>query len=271
MKLVLAMAVALFVGHNSYAAPKNVANNTIAVSQGISSPNATTPVNWASGFGYENAAAASLLSGVTVSLQYETGKDSANNTNTGSGAELGFGAQNFGIVGGYYKPEYPANTQNDGTWGAKLGFNVGGIAVGLGYHDKKTYSAGLLFNATGAHRVGVIYDLHDKDGAIDQWSTFGLGYTYDAKQWMFAVDASKREGDSVVDKDIIKVTPGFLLNATEHIAASVSYDIYLEDKNDLYKDTDKAWGGIAVHGDMAQIAAYYNYNNDWKAAATFWF
>lgn len=271
MKLSIILAATFLVGGQAWAKASKSDVNKVAVGQGISSPAVTVPVNFRNGFTYQNSAVAASLSGVQLSLEYATDSEEKNGNpkQSGYGAEVGVGNGKAGLIAGYYKNDCD---NCDGRIGAIGGMNFSKVGIGLGFREKDTISGGFLFNPQGQHRVGVTVDTFNKDASGNDYKgmNYGIGYSFDAKNWLFALDASKVDGDAFTsdDKKLIKVTPGFQVKA-KFVTLAVSYDMYLNDDNDLKED--QVWGGIGFGNDRVQFAAYYKYVNDYSAALTFWF
>lgn len=263
MRTGLLVVSTIFVGASAWAKPGTTANR-LSVSQGISSPAITSPVNYSNGFTTDNPAVASQLSGPQVSVEYDKGDDSAGNDVSGVGAELGIGNGQVGAMLGYYDRDC---TNCKGRWGGILGIDAGSFSFGVGYREEKNYSLGALIGGSGSHRIGLMADFVDVDSGQDITS-YGVGYSYLGGSWVFAVDASKRDQKNAPNNDVILVTPGLMIQA-DWVAVSVSYDIYTNDKNDVYED--QVWFGVGLGGDKAHLAIYHDYVNDWALVGTFWF
>lgn len=278
MKSIILVAATFALTLSAQARGNRSFGNTLVLGQGISSPSLTSQVNFKDGFGSENAAGASLYVTPQVNLMYNQGDNSGIKTSN-YGAELAFGNGKLGLAAGYMK--YTAETagvktEDDNTAG-RIGMNFGKMALGIGYLDKNRYSAGLLINPVGMHKFGVIYETYkDDDVTINtDESVIGAGYTYDARTWAFTLDASKKTdnkltGTSTANNDIIKLTPAFLIS-NNWLVATVGYDMYLSDKNDIYKDVEKFMAGLGFKGDVGQLALYHKYSNDIAAVGTIWF
>lgn len=239
----------------------------LAVSQGISSPTITSPVNFSHGMTFNNSAVAAQLQDIYVSAEADTGDDDNGNDDTGFGGELGLGNGTAGIALGYYKRDCE---DCDGRLGGIAGIGGDSVAFGVGFREEDTYSAGLLFNPRSQHRFGFTADFYKND--LDEESdlrSYGAGYSYVGNSFIFALDASKRdsENDNPND-DVIMVTPGLEVHG-DWLALSVSYDAYVNDDNDTHDDD--IWVGVGINGKSWNLALYHDYVNEWSAALTFWF
>lgn len=271
MKLSLILATAtLVVGTQSWARSTKTEVNTVLLGQGVSSPAVNTSVNFSNGYTHQNSAVAASLSGFEVTGEYQTTEDNAGNKTSAYGGELGFGNGKAGVVAGYYKNDCSGC---EGRVGAIAGLNLSKVGIGVGYREKDTISAGFLFNPMGQHRIGLTFDTQNKDTAGNDFksTSYALGYTVDAKNWAFPIDASKHDGVAYTQdrKDLIQLTPGFMFHAS-FITVTLDYDMYLNDKNDIAKD--QFWGGLGVGNDKIQFAVYHKYaGQDWTGSLSFWF
>ncbi|HRO67650.1 MAG TPA: hypothetical protein PL182_08815 [Pseudobdellovibrionaceae bacterium] len=263
MKTGLLLLSTILVGGAAWARPASNGNR-LSVSQGISSPASTSPVNYSSGFTATNPSVASRLTGPQISIEYDKGDDDAGNDSSAVGAELGLGNGQVGAVLGYYDRDC---TNCDGRWGGMIGVNTGSFSFGVGYREEKHYSLGALFGGNGNHRFGLTADLTEEDSGNDV-TAYGAGYSYLGGSWVFAVDASKRDQKGSVSNDVVLVTPGLMIQA-DWLAVSVSYDVYTNDKDDVFDD--EVWFGVGIGGDKAHLAIYHDYVNDWALVGTFSF
>lgn len=263
MKKALLMTSMIFVGGAAWAKPGANAN-FLSVGQGISSPALTSPVNYSKGFTATNASVASRLNGPQVSIEYDKGDDSAGNDSSGVGGELGFGNGKVGAMLGYYDRDC---TNCDGRWGGIVGVDTGSFSFGVGYREKKQYSLGALIGGNGSNRFGITADFTDQDSGNDV-TAYGIGYSYLGGSWTFAVDASKRDQKGAASNDVILVTPGLMIQA-DWLTVSVSYDVYTNDKDDVFDD--QVWFGVGIGGDRAHLAIYHDYVNEWALVGTFSF
>ena len=143
--------------------------------------------------------------------------------------------------------------------------------MGLGYREENTYTVGFLFNNDGAHRLGLVGNFIEDDAAPGEDVTaYGLGYSYNASNWVFALDASKYDDDNNTTSadEVTRVTPGILVKS-DWLSVSISYDMYVDDKNDVYEDD--LWFGLGFGGDKAHLAVYHDYMNEWTLVGTVWF
>ncbi len=242
---------------------KNSGFTLLAVSQGISMPTITSPINWGHGFTYNNAAVAQFYDGAILSLEYDQ-----NENTKGSGAELGVGTGNVGLGIGYYKNDCD---NCDGRVGAIAGFGMSNsFSFGLGYREEKTYSAGFLFGLGSSGQMGIAVDFRDNEDKNLKTYSYGIGYAYSASNFKFAIDASKQEdGDSSTDNSLIMLTPGLMVDGG-FVRLGVSFDTYLNDKNESHDD--KVWFGLGF-GDNSKwnLNLYKDYSSEYSTALTFWF
>lgn len=245
--------------------------NLVAVSQGISAPAITSPVNYNKGFTSHNPAVAAQLDKIQVSVEYDTGDNDDNDATAdqdGFGVEAGAGAGGAGIMLGYYDRDC---TNCDSQFGGIVGFDISSVSVGLGYREENTYSLGFLINNSGEHRLGIVGNFtEDDDAPGEDVTAYGLGYSYNADRWVFALDASKYDddNDSTTLDEVTRITPGILVKAN-WLSVSLSYDMYVDDKNDVYDDD--LWFGLGFGGDTAHLAIYHDYMNEWTFVGTVWF
>ncbi|MGE0632124.1 MAG: hypothetical protein AB7O96_06930, partial [Pseudobdellovibrionaceae bacterium] len=231
---------------------------------GISSPAVTSPINYSRGFTHENAAIAASLSGAQLSLEYDTGEDD-NNTNKGYGAEIGYGNGNVGAMAGYYKRDCD---NCEGRAGGLVGVGGSSFTFGIGYREENHYSIGLLMGQSGSNRIGIIGEFVDSEDDTQDMTSAGIGWSYNAKSWVFALDASKQTVENGQNNDVVLVTPGLRVGA-DFLSISISYDMYTNDKNEVYDD--HTWFGIGFKGNSGQLAIYHDYVNDWSLVGSFWF
>ena len=248
--------------------------NTISVGQGISSPGTTTPINLYDGFTYENSAAASYLKKPQLTGEYTMDSDPKIEY---AGAEFGLGTSKSGVIVGYHKQMTCEGIESDlcdGLFGIKAGMNTEDYAVGIGYRSKSTYSLGVIFNPFSKSRFGITVDSRGETDRLEKMTAFGLGYSYESGNLIFALDASKKdtEGASSEANGVIKVTPGILYQSMS-FSASMSYDVYVNDKDKIYDDNEKLTFGLGLRTEKLQLAIYRNflYEADWSIALTKWF
>lgn len=235
----------------------------VAVGQGVSAPISRTAVNFANGLTYANSAVAANMSKVALTLEGDTGdNDSTGNDDTGFGGEFSVGTGSAGLALGYYTRDCD---NCEGRFGAIGGVSVSQWAFGLGYREEDQYSAGLLWNRKGNHRIGLTADWTPSDTTEDDVSSFGAGYSYHGQGFVFALDGSTRSSDN---DDIILVTPGLEVHADKW-GLSVSYNVALNDDTDVYDDN--VWFGVGYRGQNFEIAAYHDYVNEWSLAVSFIF
>lgn len=261
----------LFFASASQAATSNQAN-IIAIGQGISSPSLTSTVNYSSGYTNESPVGVIYQNSVRASIQYDT-DDDGNTSNTGRagyGGELGYGTGTAGLAAGYYTRDC---TNCEGRWAGSAAVAIADVGVGLRY-QKDLYTASLLFNPSGAHRVGLIAEGNNGNGAGNNLKSYGVGYSYVASQWTFTIDASKRDyEDKTVYAERLLVTPGVMVRA-DFLQISLNDKITLKDR-EIGSNEDKTkhefWFGIGVGNDKIHLAGYSNYVNDVALSLSFFF
>lgn len=262
MKILIITSVILFTSLRAFG-QKNSGYTLLAVSQGISMPTITTPINWGHGFTYNNSAVAKFYDGVEFSLE------SDQNENTkGYGAELGVGTGNAGLGIGYYKNDCD---NCEGRVGAIAGFGAGNdSSIGIGYREEKIYSAGVLLGLGSSGQFGIAVDFRDNEDKNLKTYSYGIGYAYSSGNFKFAIDASKQEdGDSTTDNSLIMLTPGLMVDAG-FVRLGVSLDTYLNDKSETHDD--QAWFGVGFgNSSKWNLNLYKDYSSEYSAALTFWF
>jgi hypothetical protein len=204
----------------SYSATASRATR-VAVSQGISSPAITSPVNFSHGYLFTNPAVAAEFANPYISLEGSTGDSSDT-----YGGELGLGNGSAGLAAGYIK-----NKCCDGQFGVIGGIGSNGLSGGVGFHEHNTYSVGMIFQPKGTHRIGLAADFQGSGGDS---TSFGAGYSYHANSLIFALDASRRSNHG---NSSVLVTPGLELSSNM-VSLSVSYDVYMVGNR---KHTDQLW------------------------------
>ena len=237
--------------------------NLLAIGQGISSPAINSLPSFSNGYTTENPVGASYQQRTRLSLGIDDGAD------LGLMGAFGLGNGTYGMAIGY-RDAGCENCDNGELSGAASGL-FGGVGFGIGLREG-TVSAGLLFNPTGTHRIGVVVD-----GSESETYFYGVGYSYVAGEITFTVDASQfdiqtESNNPIFDNneadDVIKVTPGFSFRA-DMIALTLSYDAYINDTADRGGDI---WGGIGVGGDQDwHLAFYADYVSDWNIIGTLFF
>ncbi|MCC2679811.1 MAG: hypothetical protein K0R29_2387 [Pseudobdellovibrio sp.] len=262
MKILIITFLILFTSVRAFG-QKDSGYTVLAISQGISMPAITTPVNWGHGFTYNNSAVARNYDGALLSVEYDQNENAK-----GYGAELGVGTGNVGLGIGYYKNDCD---NCDGRVGAIAGFGMGrDSSFGIGYREEKTYSAGLLFGLGSSGQLGIAVDFRDNEDKNLKTYSYGIGYAYSSNSFKFAIDASKQEdGDSSTDNSLIMLTPGLMVDGGV-VRLGISFDTYLNDKNETHED--KAWFGIGFGNNSKwNLNIYKDYSAEYSAALTFWF
>lgn len=263
MKIYLITLALVFFSLQVQAQKSNASFTLLAVGQGVSVPTITSAINEAHGYTYNNTAVARYYNGAQLSLEYDKNEHDA-----AYGAEFGVGNGQVGLGVGYKKPDCD---NCDGRFGSIAGFGLGNdFSLGLGYHEKKNYSVGSLIKLGSAVQLGITIDYQDNgDSKLNTYS-YGLGLAYVSDNVKFALDASKRtDGDSSTDDGPTMLTPGIMLDAG-WVRLAVSYDTYLEDKNNTYDD--KTWFGVGFgQYDKWSFNIYKDYTADYSGVLTFWF
>lgn len=256
-----------------YAASAANTANLIAIGQGISSPTLTSTVNFSSGYTHESPVGTVYQNSVRVTAEYDTDNDQdrSGTGRVGYGAELGYGTGSAGMAALYYTRDCDSCL---GRFAGSAGVLVGDIGVGLRY-EKDLYTTGLLFNANGKHRIGVIAEFNNANGDGNNLKSYGAGYSYVDSQWTFTVDASKRDyEDPSAYGNRILLTPGVMVRA-DFLQISLNDKITLnnrENSSSTADDTDHdIWFGIGLGGQTWHLAGYGNYVNDVALALSLFF
>lgn len=242
-------------------------SNRLAIGQGISSPTLTSTINYSNGYTNENPVGVAYQTTMRLTGEYFTGNDSNNNDNDGIGAELGVGNGSLGFAVGYLDTD--CNNCEAVTAGALAGIWSG---IGLGIRFEEDISTvGLLLNAQGAHRLGLMAELNEVEGDLNDITRYGVGYSYVSSQYTLTVDASKRDyEDPNTNDDVILVTPGIALHFSM-LSLSVSYDTYVNDEDNSNNDNDLWWGlGISPSSNF-HLAIYGDYVREIAVAGSFFF
>ncbi len=252
----------LFFASAAQAATTNQAN-LIAIGQGISSPTLTSTVNFSSGYTNESPNGVLYQNSFRASLQYDTDNDGDDNNTgrAGYGGELGYGTGSAGLAAGYYKRDCD---KCDGRFAGAGAVAIGGLGLGLRYQEN-LYTAALLFNFNGKHRLGLIAEFNEDNGEGNDLKSYGAGYSYVASQWTFTVDASKRDYENKnTYADRVLITPGLMVRA-DFLQLSLNDKITLHDRDDNStkdKTDHEFWFGVGIGGDRWHLAGYGNYVND---------
>ena len=247
--------------------------NLITIGQGISSPALTSTVNFSSGYTHESPVGVVYQSSWRLTGEYDADTDgnSKNTGRAGYGAELGYGkAGSAGLAAGYYTRDC------DGCGGRVAGSAAvvaGGTGVGVRV-QKDLYTAALLFNPAGRHRLGLIAEVNGDNGSGNDLKSYGAGYSYVGGNWTLTVDASKRdyENHATYGKRLL-VTPGLMVRASFlHLSVNDKITLQNHENGTNKKDTDHSlWVGVGIGGQDWHLAAYGNYVNDVAAALSFLF
>lgn len=264
MRIILMLLVSMTV--QSAIAAENKDTNLIAVGQGISSPTATSTINFSSGYTSESPLGTIYQNGFRVTGEYDS-----NDSNKAYGAEVGYGrGGEWGVAVGHRKSDC---TNCDGVTAAAIGINVSDLGVGLRF-GKNLSAAAVLINPHGAHRFGVMAELNTSGGSGANVTAYGLGYSYVATQMTFTIDASTNSFENRAIKDNrMQVTPGLMLRADIfQLTINDKITINKDSNNNAQNDKDHDfWFGVGLGSDKAQIALYSHYVNDFAVAGSLFF
>ncbi len=250
------LTVLLYFFCNSLALAQNHPNS-LAVSQGISSPNRTTSTLYSKGFTRDNPMAVSYQTGYRLTGSLDGGDG------TGLGIEGGLGDGQYGLAIGHYSNDCEGC---DGNLRGSISAIWGRLGVGLGVIEDH-YSLGFLLNPNGIHRLGLVAEFENNQ---NQRSGFGLGYSFMLPRFTFALDLSKQTFENDIGyEDPLLVTPGLAVRI-DVISVSLSYDIYIDDPLDIYRN--QVWFGIGVNPTKNwELAFYSEYINSWNLQASYFF
>lgn len=227
----------------------------LAVGQGISTPERSSPVNIAPGFVFQNPAVAADNRRPQITIEGENGK-----VNKGLGGEIELGTGTYGLGAGYYKN---CAEKGCGRFGAIAAYSLDFVSLGAGYHENAVYSAGLVVGRKGPHRLGFVADFHGPTAAAAKGTTLGAGYTYASPDnYSFTFDASRAERGGVTTTQL---SPG-IYASTKALAVSVNYKYHLGQDKDSYEN--KLWIGAALSDGDFTLAVYKDLQNAWTAAFT---
>ena len=258
---IIAMFLVFSVAQLADARNRGGLGNSVAISQGISSPSMTSTVNFGNGFTHENPVGVIYQDSIRISGHYDNGDSS-----TGYGGELGVGNGSYGLAVGALTRDCDGC---DADVGAAAAAVFSGIGLGIRF-EEDVYSLGIILNPNGQHRIGI---MADRNTSVDglEFNGIGFGYTYMGSSFKFTVDASSIVfDDDANSNDVILVTPGLAFNINI-FTLSVSYDVRLNDDNDNNDDTD-LWVGLGIKPSSSwEIAVYADYFNDIAVAASFYF
>lgn len=230
----------------------------LAVGQGISAPHQGFGTFFSNGFTNENAFSAAQINQFRLTgafAEYE-------NDTTLAGAEFGFGNGNAGFQVGYLNRDCN-NCEDDVR--ANLAIQFAGIGFGVGFMED-LYSMSFLLNPDGQHRFGFVGESYqDSDNSTNEYFNVGVGYSYYSSQFVFSIDASKREHDSsLVNDDRIIVSPGLLV-PFQMFSVSVTHDLNV-DLPDNSTVEDETWFGVAIHPQQNfSVGVYSDFIGDWNA------
>lgn len=259
MKLSIGLLI-LFSGLAAFGQQTSNNLNSLAISQGISSPSQNHPTLFSNGFTFENPVASSYQNGYHLTTVIDGSENSS------FGAEVGVGDTQYGVALGAYSNgcdscEAYARGTLSAIWGAfALGFGV----------QQDLYTMGMLFNPNGLHRIGVVAEFENSSRLLDKRSAFGLGYSYVMPQFTFSIDMSKRQvEDPTLSDDPLLVTPGMAVRV-DIFAVSLSYDVFINDVGDRF--SEQLWVGISAKPySNLEITFYGEYVKKWTLMGTLYF
>ncbi len=232
--------------------------NSLAISQGISSPSRNHTALYSNGFILENPVAASYQNGYRFTGSLDGSESSS------VGVEGGLGDNQYGLALGYYSNDCDGCDANlrgsiSAIWG-KLG-------IGLGVQED-LYTLGILINPNGIHRFGIMTELVERNSLRS--SGYGLGYSFVLPRFTFSLDMSKQnyENSNSYDNPIV-MTPGLAVRI-DIIAVSLSYDIFIDDPLEVYEN--QVWFGLGVNPYKNwELAFYSDYIDRWTLQASYFF
>ncbi len=234
--------------------------NSLAISQGISSPSQNHPTLFSNGFTFENPVASSYQDGYHLTSALD-GAES-----TSFGLEAGVGDTQYGFaVGAYSNGCDVCDPYVRGTVSAIWG----GFGLGFGV-QQDLYTMGMLFNPNGLHRVGLVFEFEDPGGIYNYRSALGIGYSYVLPQFTFSLDVSKRDAEdpSVLDQPVL-VTPGMAVRV-DIFSVSLSYDVFLNDVGNRF--SEQLWVGIGMRPySNLEITFYGEYIDRWTLMGVLYF
>lgn len=236
----------------------------LAVGQGVSAPHQGFGTFFSNGFTAENTFSAAQLNKARLTAAYaETESDTKY-----TGAEFAYGNGTAGFQISYLDSDC---TGCDDDVKGSLGLEVAGVGVGLGFIED-LYSLGFMLNPNGEHRIGIIAESFiDSDNSSNEYTTFGVGYSYYSDQFIFALDASKLEYKSAAtNDDRVIVSPGLLLPFNQ-FSISVTHDVNLNLPEGSTVD-DETWFGFAFHPqDNFSVAVYSEFIGEVTATVSLMF
>ncbi|MCH2534731.1 MAG: hypothetical protein MK008_09850 [Bdellovibrionales bacterium] len=230
----------------------------LAVGQGVSAPHQGLGTFFTNGFTNENSFAAAQLNKTRITAGYAEGENDTSNI----GAEFAYGNGNAGFQAGYLARDC-TNCEDD--FRANLAIQFAGIGFGVGFKED-LYSLSFLLNPDGQHRIGFVGESYqDADNSANEFFNVGVGYAFYSNNFVFSLDASKREYDtSLVNDDRVIVSPGLLV-PFQSFSVSVTHDINV----DLPENSDKkdeTWFGIALHPqNNFSVGVYSDFYGEWNA------
>ena len=263
MRIILMLLVSTSVHATMGTQSKNA--NLLAVGQGISSPTATSTINFSSGYTSESPLGTIYQNGFRITGEYDS-----NDATNAYGVEAGYGHGDWGVAAGHRKIDC---TSCEGTTSAAVGITVLDFGAGLRF-GKDLTAVALLVNPHGSHRLGFMAEVNSAAGSGQKVTAYGLGYSFVAAQFTFTLDASQRnfENNAITDNRM-QVTPGVMLRAD-------IFQLTVNDKITLNKDgnnptqNDKdhdLWFGVGLGSDKWHLAFYSHYVNDFAFAGTLFF
>jgi hypothetical protein len=248
-----------------HAKTSGASTNQLAISQGISSPAVTHTTLFSNGFTKENPVALSYQSNYRLTAAID-GSDS-----TSFGVDMGVGDSTCGMALGVY-----SNGCDGCSAYVRGGLSAiwGSLGIGIGIQED-LYTFGMILNANGIHRIGIILEFNenfavDANGSDYNRNAIGLGYSMVLPQMTFSLDVSKQNyGNSTISDDAILLTPGVAIRV-DIFSASLSYNVYMSDNNNQYNNN--LWVGI--NGQITsqiQVGFYGEYTDRWMIMGSYYF
>lgn len=253
------LLIFLFFFLSTFAVQATPHSNGLSLSQGISTPNRNHTTLYSKGFTKENPVGASYQN------QFKATGSMDGSDSSGLGAEAGIGNGQYGMALGYYSNDC---TGCESRLSGAVSAIWSDVGVGLGLQES-SYTFGLLLNAQGQHRWGLVIETNNEHQGLERQS-FGLGYSYVLPQFSFTLDASKQSFNSSTSyDDPVMITPGIAVRV-EIVTVSIGYDLYIDDSRNLYENN--VWFGIGINPTSHwQVSFYSEYVNRWMIQASYFF
>lgn len=242
--------------------------NKMAISQGISSPSVNTTTLFSNGFTMPNPVAASYQSTYRMAAAVD-GSDT-----TSFGVDVGVGDTQYGLALGVYSNACPDGEECDAYVRGVMSAIWGSFGIGFGVQEDK-YTAGILLNPNGMHRIGFVAEHEDRNG-IDNGgnaytrSAFGLGYAFVMPQFTFSLDFAQQNYANINRNDDAWIlSPGIAVRVNI-FSVTLNYDTYINNTNNTYNN--QVWFGLGAHiTEGLQIAFYGEYVDRWTLMGAYYF